>query len=461
MKTRFLIFIFLLITAFCKSQEAVIFMQENLINGSNPDTIPIIDYPLKLSPGNRYLVDQNNKPFLWIGDAGWSLLVQTSTADAKLYIDNRAAKGFNVVMSNVLEHYYCKNPPKNYYGQSPFTGVAFQSSYNDKYFAHIDTIINYAASKNIIMFLGPVYLGYADGSGDTEGWVHEIDAATTAQMTTYGNYVGNRYKDFPNILWFNGGDRNPTVTPNVVAKCNAWATGVQTYDNNHLFTAHNNSESYGINYWNNPSWLTINNVYTRSKTIHTWYKTAYDVTPVKPFFMIEGYYEHAPTNPEWTPQEMRYPEYSSMLCGGMGYVFGNCPIFGFGFPVFGETDWKPAMDRVGSVDMSNFGKFFKDRKWNLLIPDWTHTSITAGYGTWGNVNYVPAARTSDGGSIIAYLPTSSTITVDMTKITATNGVDCQWFNPATGIYTTIGNFPNTGTKTFTPPSAGDWLLVLD
>jgi hypothetical protein len=43
MKIKLLIFVFLLITTFCKSQEGIIFMQENLITGSNPDTIPIID----------------------------------------------------------------------------------------------------------------------------------------------------------------------------------------------------------------------------------------------------------------------------------------------------------------------------------------------------------------------------------------------------------------------------------
>ncbi len=459
MKTKILIFFFLLISNLIWTQETTVLQEKLIINRSGADTTASdLIFPLKLNPGDRYLVDQNNKPFMWIGDAGWSLFVQISTADAKLYIDNRASKGFNVILSNVLEHYFTTNPPKNYYGQSPFTGVAFQSSYNDKYFAHIDTIVRYAQSKNIMMFLFPVYLGYAGGD---EGFVQEINAATNTQMTTYGNYIGNRYKDFSNILWCNGGDRNPTITPNVVAKLNAWAAGVQAYDQKHLMTAHNNSESYGINYWNNPSWLMINNVYTRSKTIHTWYKTAYDVTPVMPFFMIEGDYEHAPTNPEWTPQEMRYPEYSAMLCGGMGYIFGNCPMFGFGFPVFGETDWKPAMDRTGSVDMSTFRKFFKDRRWDLLIPDWTHTSVIAGYGTYGNIDYAPAARTSDGSSIIAYLPTSRTVTVDMTRITATGGVDCQWFNPATGVYTSIGNFPNTGSKIFTPPAAGDWVLVLD
>ena len=41
-------------------------------------------YPLKMSPTRRYLVDQNNKPFLMIGDAPHSLVVNLTTADAAL-----------------------------------------------------------------------------------------------------------------------------------------------------------------------------------------------------------------------------------------------------------------------------------------------------------------------------------------------------------------------------------------
>ena len=39
-----------------------------------------------------------------------------------------------------------------------------------------------------------------------------------------------------------------------------------------------------------------------------------------------------------------------------------------------------------------------------------------------------------------------------------------WFNPRTGIATSIGTFDNAADRTFTPPDAGemiDWVLVLD
>jgi hypothetical protein len=48
----------------------------------------------------------------------------------------------------------------------------------------------------------------------------------------------------------------------------------------------------------------------------------------------------------------------------------------------------------------------------------------------------------------------------MTKIAGKTAV-ARWFNPRTGKSDLAGNFPTSGKKQFTPPGAGDWVLVLD
>ena len=53
-------------------------------------------YPLKVSSNRRYLVDQNNTPFLIAGDVPQALVVtMASTAEAAVYFDDRQAHGFN------------------------------------------------------------------------------------------------------------------------------------------------------------------------------------------------------------------------------------------------------------------------------------------------------------------------------------------------------------------------------
>lgn len=59
-------------------------------------------YPLKISPTGRYLVDQDNHPFLMSGDSADALLAQLLPVEADMYFANREANGFNVIWFQVL-----------------------------------------------------------------------------------------------------------------------------------------------------------------------------------------------------------------------------------------------------------------------------------------------------------------------------------------------------------------------
>jgi len=130
-------------------------------------------YPLKVSTGNRYLVDQSDQPFFWSGDAAWSLIVQLSTSDADLYLENRKDKGFTVIMVSLIEHKFCTHAPANFYGDLPFKGSPFVRS-NERYFEHADSVIESAWRHNIMVLLAPLYLGY---DCKDEGWCAEVRAS--------------------------------------------------------------------------------------------------------------------------------------------------------------------------------------------------------------------------------------------------------------------------------------------
>jgi Protein of unknown function (DUF4038)/Putative collagen-binding domain of a collagenase len=133
----------------------------------------------------------------------------------------------------------------------------------------------------------------------------------------------------------------------------------------------------------------------------------------------------------------------------------------------------------GVLDFVRMGLFLDGVRWFDLVPsnlDAMPVLITAGTGTYaswsdggsanGGMDWVVAAATRDGKSLIAYVPDahSGSITVNMTAMSALARV--RWFDPTNASYTSIGNFPNTGTQVFTPPAANaggthDWVLVLD
>src|SRR6185295_6827938 len=165
----------------------------------------------------------------------------------------------------------------------------------------------------------PSYLGYAGGN---EGWYQEMVANGATKLGAYGTYLGQRYKNFSNILWVHGGDFNPpdkTLT-------RAIALGIKNVAGSQaLQTAHCNAETSALGYWSGESWLQVNNIYTY---LDVPSKAQTEYANQMPFFLIESRYENE-NMPEGTEQHARVQAYQALLSGAMGQTFGNNPIWLF------------------------------------------------------------------------------------------------------------------------------------
>ena len=417
-------------------------------------TLPAPHFPLKLGPaGSRTLVDQSGQPFLMWAEAAWSLVVQPSLADAGSYLDDRQKKGFNTVLVNLIEHKFAAKAPADFAGNAPFTGRPFATP-NPAYFADADAVIKAAAAHDMLVLVAPLYLGY---ECNDEGWCTDVMSASTADLTSWGNFIGKRYASFDNILWVIGGDMDPTP---VADKVRAFVDGVLAFDTRHLMTAHNERGTMAITHWPNETWLNVNDFYTSTDVLVTDAQSTYAHTPTMPFFMIEAIYENEHDS---TTQQERSQAYWTMLSGAMGHVFGNCPLWNFGLSTTfcDGTDWKAQLSSPASISMSYAARLLASRPWQTLVPDTNHTAVTAGVGDASDSSYVTAARASDGATVMAYVPVSHTITVDMTSLSGTQA-RAWWYDPTSAVATSSGTYPTTGSKTFTPPKAsGDWVFVLD
>ena len=411
-----------------------------------------LSYPLRIDPTSRYLVDQNGNPFLLVGDAAWSLFAALSDSDADLYLENRRQLGFTAVLANLIEHQFAAKAPKNFYGVPPFTGQSFTTP-NEDYFAHVDYIVQSAAAKGIVLLLSPLYLGFDCGS---QGWCAEVRGATAPQMKAWGQYIGNRYKHFDNIIWVIGGDTDPRP---VRTQVQAMVDGIISADSRHLFTAHNARGQMAVTPWSGAAWININNVYVSGADAYKATLAAHSIVPPAPVFLIEGTYENEHGE---TGQKLRAQSYSAILGGGFGHVFGNCPIWGFGFTTgfCASTKWKAELNGVGAMNMRHFQALFHSRHWHSLIPDTAHTVLTGEDGTVAPSGSAMAAYAADGSSVIVYMPSSRTITVNGSSLAGTTMI-AWWYNPGDGVATKIGTYSTTESQTFSPPASGDWVLVLD
>jgi uncharacterized protein DUF4038/collagenase-like protein with putative collagen-binding domain len=404
-------------------------------------------YPLTKLPGARYLVDQQGNPFLIHGDAPWELIAQISTEDATTYLDDRAARGVNSILVTLVEKFYSSHPPNDFYGNHPFTTANDMSTPNPTYFARADQVIQAAAARGIQVFLFPAYLGWACNTGT--GWYEVMASNGTAKLTAYGQFLGQHYASFDNIVWVMGGDCDP---PNK-ALVEAIANGIRQFDTRHLMTTHG-QETDSLDFWAGESWLDFDSVYNNTlfagNMIRDRVLGEYNRTSWLPVFLIESQYEG---DNGTTPQSLRQQAYEAILNGGMGQFFGNASLWCFNSGQCLGNNWQANLNTTGAEDQQRLKAFFAPRHWEKLVPDAAHAFITSGPSDRS------AELASDGTWGAAYLPSGGNVTIALSVFAQT--VTAKWFSPSSGTFTPLGTFPPTGSLTFSPPSSGDWILVVE
>ncbi len=440
----------------------------SLTSTSNPVGVTVTGAParlLKKSANGRYLVDQNKVPLLIAGDAPQSLTVNISTNDADMYFADRQAHGFNTLWINLLCTTYTagRADGSTYDGILPFTNTLVTGSYdlttpNEAYFARCDQMLNRAAKYGLVVFLDPI---------ETGGWLTTMQDNGTNNCRAYGRYLGNRYKDFTNIVWMSGNDFQNWPDSNADAVVTTVASGIRDTDTNHIHTVELNYLTSGS--LDDTNWVPIISL-NASYTYYATYAQVlndYNRTNFLPVFLVEANYEfESLQGPVTTAPLLRRQEYWTILSGATGQLYGSHYTWRF------ASGWQSFLDSPGALQMPSVKALFEPRAWYNLVPDQTHTVLTAGYGTYSTTNsvadndYASAARTADGSLVIVYMPTSRTITVDMTKLAGP--VTARWYDPSNGAYLSIAGspFPNIGTRNFIPPGNnadgdGDWVLVLE
>ena len=429
-------------------------------------------YPLKVSANNRYLVDQNDVPYLIVGDSPQALVAQLSEADADSYFANRRSHGFNAAgwinVASAKPTYPVRADGSTFDSLRPFTGflpggndIAHYdlTKPNEVYFKRLDRIIQLAAKHDTVVFLDPM---------ETIDWLPTLRNNGVDSCRAYGEYLGKRYKDVPNICWLHGNDFTTWKTASDDNVVLAVAKGIQSVDQKHIQTVefmHDPSSA-------NPRWapiISLNLAYAYGAT-YAQMLTCYNHKPTLPAFLGEAHYElervGSPPD-DGTPSVLRRQAYWTMLSGGCGQFYGNAYTWTF------KDGWKKHLDTPGAAEVKHWRDLFASLPWFDLVPDQEHKVVTAGLGTKGDEkarvsqsDYCTAAITADGACAVAYLPTRRTITVNMAGLKAPAAA--RWYDPTSGKYTPIDGAPlaNSGSRQFAPPdknNAGDedWVLVLE
>ena len=241
-------------------------------------------FPLAISPNRRYLVDHRKHPFLIVGDSPQSLFVNISVEQAKHFLVDRKAAGFNAVWVNLLCESYTGGRPdgSTYDGIRPFRQEGDLSTPNEAYFARADAMIRLAAKQRMAVFLDPI---------ETGGWLSVLRDNGLAKAYSFGRYLGLRYRKFPNIVWMSGNDFQSWRTPSDDALVLAVARGIKATDPNQLQTTELNFlDSGSLDDTNWKGLISLDSAYTYLPTYARVLKE-YRREDHLPVFMVEANYE--------------------------------------------------------------------------------------------------------------------------------------------------------------------------
>jgi hypothetical protein len=423
-----------------------------------------------VSADGRHLLQADGRPFFYLADTGWCLFHRLSREEADLYLRNRAAKGFTVIQAVLLSELDGLRTP-NVYGERPLVDND-PRRLNEKYFAHVDWIVERAGELGLTVALLPTWGDKWHSRQNEPGPKVFHDTATARD---YARYIGRRYGSQP-VIFVLGGDRN-VETPEDLAITRAFAEGLKEAAPKTLVTYHPREPGRSSDALHREPWLDFNMI----QSSHTGRgsdnggnvehdraleppKPTLDGEPRYEALTVDFYMRGANPAVKFDDSDVRMAAYRALLAGAAGHTYGNNNIWQMWAPgregVLGaDTPWSEAIDHPGAFQMGHVRRLFESRPWEALQPD---QALLVGPNPPGD-GFARAAVSKDQRFAFVYSPRGEPVSVDQARLGARD-LTAWWFDPRYGrayfAHTGVG----TAIQVFTPPSSGracDWVLVLD
>ncbi len=433
--------------------------------------LPLSAQRLKVSDNHRYLVTEENEPFFWQADTAWELFHKCTLEETEMYLKKRKSQGFNVIQAVALAELDGLNSP-NSTGDTPLLNNN-PSTPNEAYFKHVDTVIEMAHKMGIYIALLPTW-------GDKlykNSWGVGPEVFGVENAADFGQWIGNRYKDFDNIIWIIGGDRNPRENTTDIAVWNSMAEAIAKaaggYTNTLMSYHPQPKKDGGSSTWfHSKEWLDFNMHQTghcANQGTYNHITHDYKLNPTKPVIDGEPLYEDHPNcfNAKdlgySVPDDIRRIMYWNVFAGAFGQTYGCHDVWqmykadeeGINGPL---RPWPVALDLPMAWQMQHLKNLMLSRPYLDRIPD--QSLIIEEQEE--NSDYVIATRDLDGSYAMIYFPTGKTISLDLSSLK--ENLTSWWYDPRTGNAFKSKDLKSSSNYKITPPTQGmgqDWVLVLD
>jgi len=415
---------------------------------------------LRAGEGTRYIRHEDGTPFLWIGCSAWGMTELLSREEVELYLDDRKAKGMNVVQLCLFWGNRKENPlgftanAPNYYGFKALTeknkmpdplvpdikeGGSPEDP--DDYWDHVDFCLNAIKERGMYAAVLPFW-GRRYVNASHPGFSKQI--FTLENIFEYGSFLGKRYGKEPHIIWVNGGDveadSNGDFRPHyrllaegiamgATGKRARWDQDPEIW-NKFMMTYHpSGAWLYNSSQWfHEDKWLTFNMIEThimRNQVVAA-IKNDLNRKPLKPTVLGEGHYEGFTNKNEAKAIHIRRQAWQTFFSGACGFTYGGAiDSLGNG-PLFSPSNnWTVLLNWEGAQQLIHLKKFLVEKEWWKWMP--ANDLITEGKGK----GELEKLAVSLGNKRLIYFPDNSSCKIQST----TRFKNISWYETKTGILT--------------------------
>lgn len=423
---------------------------------------------LRVSENHRYLCN-GEEPFFWLADTAWLLFQRCSQEEAYVYLRNRRDKGFTVIQA-VLMH----SVP----GAADSSLADSDKDVTDpSYWQHCDRVIKMAEELGIYMALLPSW-----------GAVVKGGALNMENIDRYVEFVANRYKESPNVIWLLGGDirgseaqelyrqegrKFKEITPDKLigyhpfgrTSSSMWFHKEPWLDFNMFQSGHRRYDQASLGAWDD------NAMKEGFFGEDNWKYVDRDhgCVPLKPTVDGEPSYEwilqglHVMDQPYWREWDVRRYAYWSVFQGAMGHTYGDNAIQQFYCNAaepgaYGVKQvWQESMHHVGSEHMGILRRLMESVDYQNGRP--REDLLLSGQ----KERYERVAVFAGEDFLLAYDYLGKEFTVDL-KPFAGKTIHGWWFDPVSGVSSYFGTFTGKDKAAVKPvvrfTEDNDWVLVL-
>jgi hypothetical protein len=428
--------------------------------------------PVRVSDNGRYFVKADGTPFFWQADTAWGIFNHAAPADVDAYLDDRKAKGFNVIQGVVALWDYTRR--SNPDGELPFVNGDL-GQINEAYYKNVDAILDKVEAHGMYMAMLPYWHKNAGDRLATNG--------IPEKMQAYCKFLAQRYAK-RNIFWILGGDSTAEgeagqkIQRITDLEAQGLIEGAKVAGIDKIMISYHPTGRQSSSFWfHEKTWLDFNAIQSGHFIDTTDFRLVgndYAKTPVKPTLDMEPGYENITDRLVSDPGarriqavDIRRSAYLDVFAGAAGLTYGQGEVYGFAVGGTVTTRWGTAMSWQEAMKLPASGqvqflrRLIESRPTLERVPD---QSLIAGDVSTRAVERFEAMRGADGSYAFVYFPSGKTnVTINTGKLSGEKLVG-WWYDPRTGEAKQSDNFAKTAAREFTTPSGGtndDWVLVLD